>query len=100
MSSVDAISPFTLTCAPCPKNMPFGLMRNTLPLDCSKPRMIEGFCPVMRFNTELLLLCWLKITASLPQMENFCQLIIVLGELVIVREWSCVVKAALPYTTC
>src|ERR1700690_611178 len=75
MLSVDASNPPTFTCAPWPNRMPFGLIRNTLPLADRLPRMLEGSEPTTRLSaTELLLGCtnW---TASPCPMLKLCQLI-------------------------
>ena len=75
MFRVEATSPPTLTDAPWPNRMPFGLTRNTLPLADRLPRMLEGSEPSTRLSaTELLLGCtnW---TASPAAMLKLCQLI-------------------------
>src|SRR6185436_5899780 len=72
---VEATSPPTFTCAPCPNRMPFGLMRKTLPFADRLPRMLDGSGPSTRLRaTELLPGCtnW---TASVLPMLNDCQLI-------------------------
>ena len=48
--SVVASRPPTSTCAPAPKTMPRGLLRNTRPLACSWPRISDGSAPVTRLN--------------------------------------------------
>jgi hypothetical protein len=80
---VDATSPATSICAPAPKRMPLGLMRNTRPFDCRAPRIEEGFCAMTRFNTALEADCWRKRVISLAPIEKLCQLMMALGELVI-----------------
>ena len=47
---VVASRPPTSTCAPAPKTMPRGLLRNTRPLACSWPRISDGSAPVTRLN--------------------------------------------------
>ena len=49
--SVDATSPATSITASRPNTMPFGLMRNTRPFDCSVPRIWLGSPPTTRFST-------------------------------------------------
>ena len=71
--SVDARNPATSICAPAPIVIPFGLTRNTRPLDCSEPSMADGLRPTTRFSTLLDCDCWMKRVISLPAIENPCQ---------------------------
>ncbi len=57
MRSVEAAKPATSIIAPWPKTMPFGLTRNTRPLDRSLPRICVGSCPTTRFSTALAAFC-------------------------------------------
>ncbi len=62
--SVEATRPPTLTDAPLPNRMPFGLTRNTFPFAVKVPRMLDGSAPSTRLSaTELLFGCK-KLTAS------------------------------------
>ncbi len=49
-SSVEATRPPTLTCAPCPNTMPFGLIRNTCPLAFNWPRIWLPLVSKMRLT--------------------------------------------------
>jgi len=62
-----------------PEHDPVGLMRKTFPFDCSAPRIRDGFCPVMRFNTLLDELCCRNFVSSPGMIEKLCQLRIVPG---------------------
>ena len=62
MSSVEAISPPTLTCAPAPKNTPFWLTRNNWPLASRLPSMLLAAPPVTRFRVTALELGWTNWT--------------------------------------
>ncbi|OEZ98399.1 hypothetical protein DUGA2_57040 [Duganella sp. HH101] len=42
IARLDATRPLTSTREPAPNSTPFGLIRNTLPFDCSEPRMRVG----------------------------------------------------------
>src|SRR5882762_5476218 len=79
---LEAAKPLTLTWAPAPNRTRLGLIRRTLPFDCSAPSICEGFCPVMGFNTLLEDFCWMNRVSSPGLIEKFCQLMIVPGELV------------------
>ncbi len=77
MFSVDATSDPTLTDAPLPNRMPFGLTRNTLPLADRLPKIPEGLGPSTRLSATELLLGWMNWTASPAAMPKLCQLIAV-----------------------
>jgi hypothetical protein len=63
--------------------MPFGLIRKTLPFDCSAPRIFVGSWPMTRFSTALSLLCWMKRAISPAPMLKLCQLMMAPGVFVI-----------------
>src|SRR3954470_13735249 len=89
MDRVEATRPPTLTDAPLPNRMPFGLTRNTRPLADRLPKMADGSAPSTRFSaTELLLGC-LNCTDSPAAMPKLCQLMVVL-------ELPWVIVVALP----
>ena len=99
--SVEATSPPTLTDAPCPNKMPFGLTRNTLPLALKLPRMLDGSAPSTLLRmTELLLGCT-KRTVSLAPMLKLCQLIAAfcVDWLMVVDPAPVLMLAAPPATT-
>src|SRR5471030_1455040 len=100
MFRLDATRPLTSTREPAPNMTPFGLIRKTLPFDCSAPRIWLGSCPVMRFSTLLSPLCWMKRVISLAPIEKPCQLMMVLGVFVIENRLPCWLKLACPATTC
>ncbi len=83
IARLDATRPLTSTREPAPKITPFGLIRNTLPFDCSEPRIWVGLWPVMRLSTLLSALCWMKRVISSGATEKLRQLMMVLGVLVI-----------------
>ena len=85
--------------APCPNRMPFGLIRNTRPLDCNAPRICEGSCPTTRFSTALAAFCWMKRVVSLAPIEKPCQLMMAFGLLVTFSVLPLVAKLAVPLTT-
>src|ERR1039458_5638286 len=91
---VEATSPATSTVAPAPKTMPPGLMRNTRPLDCSVPRILEGLLLMTRLSTEDEALCWTKRVISFAPIEKPCQLMMVPGVLVTLRVLPVVAKLA------
>ncbi len=97
---LDATSPATSTRASRPNSTPFGLISNTLPFDCSEPRIWLGSWPVMRFNTLLPAFCWTNRVISPALTEKLCQLMMVLGVLVIVNRLPCWLNVAWPLTTC
>src|SRR5476651_829349 len=74
MFRLDATRPLTSTRDPAPNMTPFGLIKNTLPFDCSAPRIWLGSWPVMRLSTLLSLFCWMKRVMSLAPIEKLCQL--------------------------
>ena len=72
---VEPTRPPTLTDAPLPNRMPFGLIRNTLPFALRLPRMLDGSLPMTRFSaTELLFGCT-NCTLSPAAILKLCQLI-------------------------
>src|SRR3990172_4961119 len=91
MFNVDATSPPTFTCAPLPNKMPFGFIRNTLPLADRLPRMLEGSEPSTRLSAIELLLGWTNWTASLCPMLKLCQLIATFW-----LDWLMVILPGLP----
>ena len=75
MLALDATSEPTFTAAPLPNKTPFGLTKNTLPLDDRLPMMLDASPPTTRFSaTELLFGCK-KVTTPLGPIEKLCQLI-------------------------
>ena len=62
--------------------MPLGLIRNTRPLDCSVPRIEDGFWVLTRFRTADRFDCWMNLVISAAPIEKLCQLMIAPGELV------------------
>ena len=75
MFRLEATRPPTLTDAPLPNRMPFGLTRNTLPLAIKVPRMLDGSDPSTRFSATELLFGWTKRTDSPAATLKLCQLI-------------------------
>ena len=99
MFSVDAVNPATSMREPCPNMTPFGLIRKTLPFDCSAPRIWLGSWPTMRLSTALFAPCCTKRVTSPGAIEKVCQLMIVFGVFVIVNTLPCWWKVAVPLTT-
>jgi hypothetical protein len=98
-SRVEATRPPTSIRALAPKTMPFGLIRMTRPLDCSRPSRLDGSWPTTRLRTALLALCWMKRVSSSGAIEKPCQLMMVPGALVTVSVLPLVETSALPLTT-
>ena len=98
-SRVEATRPPTSIRAPWPKTIPFGLIRNTRPFDCSRPSRLDGSWPTTRLRTALLAFCWTKRVSSSGAIEKPCQLMIVPGALVTVSVLPLVERSALPATT-
>ena len=99
MCAVEATRPPTSMRAPWPKTMPFGLIKKTLPFDCSCPRIEEGSAPTTRLSTALDADCCWKLVISLAPIEKLCQLMTAPGLLVIVRVLPAALKVAWPLTT-
>ena len=98
--SVEATRPATSTCEPAPNTMPLGLIKNTRPLDCSLPKISDGFSPTTRLSTWLAAFCCTKRVSSSRPMLNCCQLMMVPGVLVMVSVLPLCRKLACPFTTC
>ena len=75
MSSVDASRPPTLTCDPGANSTPFGLIRNTWPLEVRLPKIADASIPSTRFRATERLFGWTKTTLPPWPMEKVCQLI-------------------------
>ena len=74
MFSVEATSPATSTRAPSPNSTPCGLISQTLPLLCRRPKICDGSPPTTRLSTWLAVLaCWKSTVPPLP-IENDFQL--------------------------
>src|SRR5215470_2026008 len=78
MSSVEATSPPTLTCAFLPNRTPAELTMKTCPLALSAPEMTLVSLPITRLRVTDELPGWLKLTVSFAPIENPCQLMMVL----------------------
>ena len=100
MSSVEATKPAVSIFAPGPNTMPFGLMRNTRPLEDSWPRISDGLRPTTRFSTALWADGWMKRVASSAPIENSRQLMMV-PSLLRISSWPAafVPIVAWPWTT-
>ncbi len=96
---LEATRPAVSITEPAPKTMPFGLIRKTRPLDCSVPRIEDGFCVVTRLRTAEEPDCWTNLVISPAPIEKLCQLMIALGELVTWSRLPACRNAALPLTT-
>jgi hypothetical protein len=96
---VEAVNPATSTRASRPNRMPFGLITNTRPFDCSAPRIWLGSWPTMRLSTALFASCCRKRVISPALIEKLCQLMIVFGVFVIENTLPCWTKLAWPATT-
>src|SRR5258708_37994375 len=100
MSAVVATSPPTLTCAPWPKNTPFGLTIQTWPLACSEPSNWVAPGPRTRLSAiEPLLGCW-KTTLKPREVEKLdhskmalsvdCRMSVVVGLGALTLPWPAV----------
>ena len=97
--SDETTNPATSTCEPLPNTMPLGLIRNTRPLDCSAPRMLDGSAPVTRLSTALAAFCCTKRVNSPRLIPKLCQLMMAPGVLVMVSVPPLVANVACPLTT-
>ena len=97
--SVDATKPAVSMVAPAPTRMPFGLMRNTRPLDSNCPRICEEVPPVTRLSTALEAPDCRKRVISLAPIEKPCQWMIAPGVLVMLSVLPWVEKLAVPAAT-
>src|SRR6185295_15121775 len=101
--SDEATSPATSICEPAPNMIPLGLIRKTRPFDCRAPRITDGSigppAPTTRFSIALAADCCVKRVISLAPIENDCQLMIELGELVMLSRLPAWLIVTWPFTT-
>src|SRR6185295_6793294 len=70
---VVARKPPTSTCAPRPNKMPLGFVRNTWPLEDSRPKICEGLPPSTRLSATAFAEGWLNTTEAFAPMLNDCE---------------------------
>ena len=72
-SKVEATKPPTFTCEPCPKTMPFGLIKYTWPLAFSWPKICVALVSKMRLTAIAAAEGWTKLTIWLAAILKLFQ---------------------------